>query len=125
MALNQDGERQLGGLAAVGRKALEELAVGQVADDPDVEQRFELVHHGRAFGCIPLVGILRGGWSAIADPTREAAGESIGADRCNVPRGARSSEILENQGAHGGGKAFDHARENAVRTGRTSSSLGR
>ena len=35
--LDQDGKRQLGGLAAVGREPLQELTVGQLADGSDVE----------------------------------------------------------------------------------------
>ena len=40
--LDQDREGQLGGLAPVGREPLQELAVGQLADGADVEQRPEL-----------------------------------------------------------------------------------
>ena len=44
--LDQNGERQLGGLAAVGRKPLKKLAVAQFADGPDVEQGLQLFDDG-------------------------------------------------------------------------------
>ncbi len=40
--LDQDGESQLGGLAAVGREPLQELAVGQLPDRADAIERPEL-----------------------------------------------------------------------------------
>jgi hypothetical protein len=42
MPLHQDREGQFGGLAPVGRKPFQELAVGQVPDRPHVEERAEL-----------------------------------------------------------------------------------
>ena len=44
--LDQDREGQLGRLAAVGREPLQELAVGQLADRPHVEERAKLSQGG-------------------------------------------------------------------------------
>ncbi len=46
MALDERGEGQLGGLAVVGGEALEELAVGELADGAEVEERPELARDG-------------------------------------------------------------------------------
>ncbi len=46
VALDQDREGQLGGLAAVGGEPLQELAVGQLADRTHVEERPELPPDG-------------------------------------------------------------------------------
>ena len=43
---DQNGKRQLGGLAAVGRKPLQKLAVAQVADGADVEQGLQHFNDG-------------------------------------------------------------------------------
>ena len=75
MALDQDGKRQLGGLAAIRCEALEELAVGQVAHDPDVEERFELVSQSRALVAFHWWGFSAAGMVAIADLKRASLGE--------------------------------------------------
>ena len=117
--LDQHGERQLGGLAAVGGEALKELAVGQVADDSDVEERFELVNQGRALvafhwwrfsagrmvrNCGPY-----GGGSRRA--SRSALIQVMYRGALEVPRFWRI------RAGRRRAKAFDHARESVVRTG--------
>ena len=75
--LDQDGERELGGFAAVGREPLEKLTIRQVAGDTDVEESLEVFEIGRVFGGIHGCGSREGvRWngcererSAIADPT--------------------------------------------------------
>ena len=42
VTFDQGREGELGDLAGAGRKSLQKLAVGQLADRPDVEERVEL-----------------------------------------------------------------------------------
>ena len=42
VSLDQGRERQLGGFALAGRKPLQELAIGQLADRPDIKKRAKL-----------------------------------------------------------------------------------
>ncbi len=82
VALDQDSECELGGLAAVGRKAFQKLAVGQVADDSDVEEGFELMNQGRA-----LVAFHWRGFS-VARAVRNG-----GPYECVCPRGSWSAPL--------------------------------
>ncbi len=47
VALDQQGERELGGFAAVGCESLQELAVGQITCDADVEKGSNFLHESR------------------------------------------------------------------------------
>jgi len=76
--LDQDGEGQLGGLAPAGREPLQELAVGQLPDRPDAEERAKLP------GDRPVLANRHGDLSArlpdpivVSNATTRAAGSAI------------------------------------------------